>query len=65
MLYVKESRGKTFVVVDAGMNDLMRPVLYGAIASDYSRYARSDDAAERATSRCCWTSVRNRRLFFA
>ena len=31
VLYVKESRGKTFVVVDAGMNDLMRPVLYGAV----------------------------------
>jgi diaminopimelate decarboxylase len=30
VLYVKESRGKTFVVVDTGMNDLMRPVLYGA-----------------------------------
>jgi diaminopimelate decarboxylase len=30
VLRVKESRGKTFVVVDAGMNDLMRPVLYGA-----------------------------------
>lgn len=31
VLYVKESRGKTFVVVDAGMNDQMRPVLYGAV----------------------------------
>jgi diaminopimelate decarboxylase len=31
VLYVKESRGKTFVVVDAGMNDLMRPALYGAV----------------------------------
>lgn len=31
VVYVKESRGKTFVVVDAGMNDLMRPVLYGAV----------------------------------
>jgi diaminopimelate decarboxylase len=31
VLYVKESRGKTFVIVDAGMNDLMRPVLYGAV----------------------------------
>jgi diaminopimelate decarboxylase len=31
VLYVKESRGKTFVVVDAAMNDLMRPVLYGAV----------------------------------
>jgi diaminopimelate decarboxylase len=31
VIYVKESRGKTFVVVDAAMNDLMRPALYGAI----------------------------------
>jgi diaminopimelate decarboxylase len=30
VLYVKENRGKTFVVVDAAMNDLIRPVLYGA-----------------------------------
>jgi diaminopimelate decarboxylase len=30
VLYVKESRTKTFVVVDAAMNDLIRPVLYGA-----------------------------------
>jgi diaminopimelate decarboxylase len=31
VLYVKRNRGKTFVVVDAGMNDLMRPSLYGAL----------------------------------
>ena len=31
VLYVKENGGKRFVVVDAAMNDLMRPVLYGAI----------------------------------
>ncbi len=31
VVYVKENRGKTFVVVDAAMNDLMRPALYGAI----------------------------------
>ncbi len=30
VLYVKETPGKRFVVVDAGMNDLMRPSLYGA-----------------------------------
>jgi diaminopimelate decarboxylase len=30
VLYLKENRGKRFVVVDAGMNDLMRPALYGA-----------------------------------
>lgn len=28
--YIKESGGKRFVVLDAGMNDLMRPSLYGA-----------------------------------
>src|SRR5258708_3367080 len=31
VVYTKTSRGKTFVVVDAAMNDLMRPALYGAI----------------------------------
>jgi diaminopimelate decarboxylase len=31
VLYTKTNRGKTFVVVDAAMNDLMRPALYGAI----------------------------------
>lgn len=31
VLYVKENRGKTFVVVDSGMNDLLRPALYSAV----------------------------------
>lgn len=30
VLYIKRSHGKTFVIVDAAMNDLIRPVLYGA-----------------------------------
>ena len=30
VVYVKENRGKAFVIVDAAMNDLIRPVLYGA-----------------------------------
>jgi diaminopimelate decarboxylase len=30
VLYVKRSPGRTFVIVDAGMNDLLRPSLYGA-----------------------------------
>lgn len=30
VLFVKEAGGKRFVVLDAGMNDLIRPVLYGA-----------------------------------
>jgi diaminopimelate decarboxylase len=30
VLYVKENRGKRFIIVDAAMNDLIRPSLYGA-----------------------------------
>jgi diaminopimelate decarboxylase len=31
VLYVKESQGRRFVIVDAGMNDLLRPALYDAV----------------------------------
>ena len=30
VLYVKEGEGRTFLIVDAGMNDLIRPALYDA-----------------------------------
>lgn len=30
VIFVKEAGGRRFVVLDAGMNDLIRPVLYGA-----------------------------------
>lgn len=30
VLYTKENQGKKFVIVDAGMNDFIRPALYGA-----------------------------------
>ena len=30
MIYVKEAEAKTFVIVDAAMNDLVRPTLYDA-----------------------------------
>lgn len=30
VVYVKENRNKKFVILDAGMNDLLRPALYGA-----------------------------------
>src|SRR5580765_5269493 len=43
VLYVKENRGKSFVVVDAAMNDLMRPVLYGAI-HPITRVVRASDS---------------------
>ena len=29
ILYIKKSAGKKFIILDAGMNDLMRPALYG------------------------------------
>ena len=31
VIYTKRNRGKTFIVVDAAMNDLLRPALYGAV----------------------------------
>ena len=31
ILYIKETEDKIFVVIDAGMNDFMRPALYGAV----------------------------------
>lgn len=31
VLYVKQSRNKCFVILDAGMTDLIRPALYGAV----------------------------------
>ena len=31
VLYVKENRGRRFIITDAGMNDLIRPPLYGAL----------------------------------
>jgi len=31
VLYVKENQGRHFVITDAGMNDLIRPPLYGAV----------------------------------
>src|SRR5260221_3506192 len=44
VLYVKENRGKTFVVVDSAMNDLMRPALYDPI-HPITRVARGTASA--------------------
>ncbi len=41
--YVKEERGRTFVVADAGMNDLLRPALYQAMHSIERVKPASDD----------------------
>jgi diaminopimelate decarboxylase len=47
VLYTKENRGRTFVVVDAAMNDFMRPALYGA-THPITRARRKSGALSRA-----------------
>lgn len=49
VVYTKTNRGKTFVVVDSAMNDLMRPALYGAIhpITKITREAKEDDARRK------------------
>jgi diaminopimelate decarboxylase len=46
VIYVKQSRGKTFVIVDAAMNDLMRPALYGAV-HPITKVTRDNDRGSR------------------
>ncbi len=49
VIYTKSNRGKQFVIVDAAMNDLLRPALYGAhheivpVMRDKSRKLRKVD----------------------
>jgi diaminopimelate decarboxylase len=48
VIYTKRNRGKTFVIVDAAMNDLLRPALYGAV-HPITRVTRdSGDPTEKA-----------------
>jgi diaminopimelate decarboxylase len=49
VLYTKRNRSKTFVVVDAAMNDLIRPALYGAVhpVTVATRSPRRSRAVER------------------
>jgi len=55
VLYTKSNHGKTFVVVDAAMNDMLRPALYGAIhpisVAGALRPRRSAAARPRASTR--------------
>jgi diaminopimelate decarboxylase len=53
VVYVKETREKRFLIIDAGMNDLIRPALYGAyheiwpVASPQPPAGRGGPAAGR------------------
>lgn len=44
VIYVKEGADKTFVIVDAGMNDLIRPTLYDAHHEIWSVRRPAEDA---------------------
>ena len=46
VLYVKEGLDKNFVIVDAGMTDLIRPALYGAHHKIENLTARDDDRCD-------------------
>ena len=51
VVYVKKGRTKNFVIVDAGMNDLIRPALYGAyhkVENLSASYLRGDDTKDCA-----------------
>ena len=49
VVYTKTNRGKTFVVVDSAMNDLMRPALYGAVhpITKITRGGKESDARRK------------------
>jgi diaminopimelate decarboxylase len=49
VLYMKENGGRKFAIVDAGMNDLIRPVLYDATHA-ISKASINPDAETSATS---------------
>ena len=44
VLYVKEGEGRRFIIVDAAMNDLMRPTLYGAYHAVWTEAEAGTDA---------------------
>ena len=48
ILYLKENRGKKFVIVDAAMNDLIRPVLYSATHPITPVILGADSCSEKA-----------------
>jgi diaminopimelate decarboxylase len=50
VIYTKRNRGKTFVIVDAAMNDLLRPALYGAV-HPITRVARDSGGKKESAER--------------
>lgn len=62
VLYVKKGRTKNFVIVDAGMNDLIRPALYGAyhkvenLSAFYMRESMTKDCVYDVVGPICESS---------
>ena len=62
VVYVKKGRTKNFVIVDAGMNDLIRPALYGAyhkvenLTASYCRKDNTKDCAYDVVGPICESS---------
>ena len=52
VLYRKENDGKRFLVVDAAMNDLIRPALYGAYHEIVPVVQSKDLSAKKRNGRC-------------
>jgi diaminopimelate decarboxylase len=48
VLYVKRNQQKNFIVTDAGMNDLMRPALYGSYHEIVAVCQRDKEQSDRA-----------------
>ena len=61
VLYVKHGEPKTFTIVDAAMNDLIRPTLYEAYHEIWPVTEPAPGAAHDH-ERCGWSGVRDRRL---
>ncbi len=65
VLYLKENRGKQFVITDTGMNDLLRPALYDAIHPIESVVPRGGSETVDVVGPICETSdffARDRKL---
>ena len=65
VLYRKENDGKRFLVVDAAMNDLIRPALYGAYHEIVPVVQSKDLVSQERNCRCGRSGVRVRRLLRA
>ena len=61
VLYVKRKGSKTFVITDAGMNDLIRPALYQAYHEILP--VVPDPKAQAGGGRCCGAGLRTGDFF--